>query len=175
MNFFVLNFSSILDYQYSTAKNMLSPRFTSSGAKSNKKLSQSDPVVDCSWLFCYYSFFYFLTFDRLRKTFLKYVKFAGGCISLRKNSYMYILHVLLWTWSQTTFVGKYIKKKRWKKSLTVWFLFYLLHLPWELEILVMTALVFCATDAAETSWNLGCLSLMALACLNLFLLLIKHE
>ena len=42
----------------------------------------------------------------------------------------------------------------------------LLHLPWELEILVMTALVFCATDAAETSWNLGCLSLMALACLN---------
>ena len=67
------------------------------------------------------------------------------------------------------------KKKRWKKSLTVWFLFYLLHLPWELEILVMTTLVFCATDAAETSWNLGCLSLMALACLNLFLLLIKHE
>ena len=51
-------------------------------------------VADC---FVIIVFFYFLPFDRLRKTFLKNVKFAGGCISLRKNSYMYILHVLLWT------------------------------------------------------------------------------
>ena len=48
-------------------------------------------VADCFVIIV----FYFLTLDRLRKTFLKYVKFAGGCISLRKNSYMYILHVLL--------------------------------------------------------------------------------
>ena len=41
------------------------------------------------------------------------------------------------------------KKQSQKKSVIVWFLTFFLYLPWELEILV-TALVFCATDSSET-------------------------
>lgn len=40
--------TSILDYQNNTARIMLSQVNKSSGAKSNEKLSQTNPVVDCS-------------------------------------------------------------------------------------------------------------------------------